>query len=797
MLPHHNIYQNLFTDSKVPMLLICPDTGEILSANHAAALFYGYKQKRLTTFNINKINQLSAEEVKLEIARAKKLERNHFIFKHRLATGDIRDVEVYSSPVMYHKRKLLFSVIHDITDRIKAERQVNLYAQLFTASTDMLAVVSNEHIYLAANQAYLDMLAKTHAQVIGWHTRDVLGHPTYESHLSYFEQAISGKVVQFERRFINRNGNQMDTEIRYFPFFDNHGHQIGVVGAMRDITDKKLQEEQLKLSATVYQSTAEGIVISNKLGQIIDVNLAFTQLCGKNKMELIGKDFLDLFAITELPNTNCDMEIFNQDKTWRGEVKLKHINQPPLPVWATISPVNSEHQQHYVSIFRDITYYKKTSAQLEFLAHHDALTQLPNRALLNARLELCLQRAQRIKNKVYVLFIDLDRFKSINDSLGHKAGDTLLIKVAKRLKLSVRQHDTVARVSGDEFVVIIEAELTSFNIGQSLQRLIDAFSEPFELEGRSLFVTASIGVSQYPNDGVKTSELISNADAAMYTAKQKGRNQFSLFSEEQAFKLKQQTDIENALRGALQREEFELFFQPQIKLFNSDCLGLEVLLRWTHPELGEISPSVFIPMAEQLGLIWELGSWVLRKACEQGKRWHDNDIAFGQLAVNVAGMQLQHGQFYKEVAHVLTSTGFSPDKLELEITEDFVMNQAEDSIHQLDSIRQLGVDIAIDDFGTGYSSLSYLKQLPVNKLKIDRSFVNDLEKDSDSKVIISSIIALGQAMHLNVIAEGVESKIQAETLMDEGCEQAQGFLYGRPMSAGAAEQWLINNKPKH
>ncbi len=668
---HQNIYKNLFTDSQVPMLLILPDTGGIVSANQAAAKFYGYDKQQLSLLNINQINLLTREEIQQEIQRTKKLERNHFIFQHKLANGDTRDVEVYSSPVFFRNQKLLFSVIHDISDRVKAEKQVNLYAQLFTASTDMLAVVSNQHIYLAANQAYLDMLSKTKDEVVGQHTKQVLGEEIYQAYLGYFNQAITGEVVQFERRFINHQGKLIDMEIRYFPFYNSHGKQSGVVGVLRDISQKKRDEEQLA-----------------------------------------------------------------------------------------------------------------------FLAHHDALTQLPNRLLLNARLEQCIQQTKRTLAPLYVLFIDLDRFKSINDSLGHKAGDCLLVSVAQRLKQAVREQDTVARVSGDEFVVIIDSQSDDFDIELTLERLVAAFHEPFNLDGHSLFVTASIGISQYPGDGEHPNELISNADAAMYSAKQLGRNQYSHFSQQQASEFRKRTSIEHALRGAIQRDEFDIVFQPQIRLFNAECLGLETLLRWHHPELGEIPPSLFIPMAEQLGLMWELGSWVLTKACEQGQSWLNQGIEFGKLAVNIAGMQLKHGDFYREVATILKHTGFPARHLEIEITEDFVMSQAKESIDQLNQLRELGVDIAIDDFGTGYSSLSYLKQLPINKLKIDRSFVNDLDTSSDNKVIISSIIALGHAMDLKVIAEGVETRCQAETLLDEGCEQAQGFLYGKPMPAEQVQVWL-------
>ena len=665
-----DIYQGLFTDSQVPMLLILAETGEIIKANKAALRFYGYSAAQIIQLKINDINQLTPEQVQLEIERAKNLHRNHFVFKHSLANGDIKNVSVYSSPVVFNNRKLLCSIIHDITARTQAENQLNIYAQLFTSSNDMLAVIDSEYTYLAANHHYLEMLMKSDVEVIGKSVKEVLGERNFHSYCSYMKRAMNGEFVLYERQFITPNNFKMEIEIRYFPFIKDDV-QAGIVGVFRNISEKK-----------------------------------------------------------------------------------------------------------------------QTSEKLAYLAHHDILTDLPNRLLLQERLEQHTHRAQRLGNLVYVVFIDLDRFKSINDSFGHSVGDALLVSVADRLKKIIRISDTVARISGDEFIVIFETSEKPFEIIQALNRLLKAFNTPFNVENHSLSVTSSIGVSQYPGDSDKPSQLISNADIAMYHAKQQGRNQFSFFSKDKADQIKRQNQIENALRGALKRNEFELFFQPQVSLPERKCIGFEVLLRWCHSELGYISPAVFIPIAEQMGIMWELGSWVLRQSCEQGKQWLDLGINFGKLAVNISGVQLKHSNFCGDTKKILSQTGFNPGNLEIEITESFVMNQVEDSISQLWILRELGVDIAIDDFGTGYSSLSYLKRLPINKLKIDRSFISDIDKDDDSMIITKSIIALAQAMHLQVIAEGIEESCQADILISLGCKQVQGFLYSKTMPAKDVTFWL-------
>jgi len=655
------------------MLIILPGSGEIIDANPAAVEYYGYSKDKLTRKYITQINQLSQAEVAREMRKAKEMKRNHFIFKHKLSCGAVRDVEVYSSPITVKSEKYLFSVIHDVTSRIEAENQLKIYAKLFTSSNDMLAVIDTQQTYLAANDHYLELLELPSEQVIGSKICDVLGDDSFHFAEPYIQKALQGEPVVYERRDVTPN-KVTYLEIRYFPFTDIDGKMSGIVG-----------------------------------------------------------------------------------------------------------------------VFRDVTEMKKASERMSYLAHHDMLTGLPNRLELQERLHQYIARAKRFETLLYVLFIDLDRFKNVNDSMGHATGDKLLIEVAMRLKSCIRSTDVVSRVSGDEFVAVIEVSERGDQISHTLRRLREALSRPFIVENSSLYVSASIGVSQYPDDSDNPVGLISNADIAMYRAKQDGRNQISFFSREEAAYLQQCSQIENALRGVMERNELELYFQPQVGIQDKSCQGLEVLLRWTHPELGEISPSVFIPMAEQLGLIWEMGAWILREACQTANLWRGKGVPFGKIAINISGVQLRKTDFYDEVISILNETGLPPSYLELEITESFVMSQAEDSMAQLRRLRSSGIQIAVDDFGTGYSSLSYLKQLPLDRLKIDRSFVADIDSSEDSQTLVLSIIALAKAMRFKVIAEGVETEAQEKFLIENGCEHAQGFFYHHPMSTMKTEELLSQN----
>lgn len=425
----------------------------------------------------------------------------------------------------------------------------------------------------------------------------------------------------------------------------------------------------------------------------------------------------------------------------------------------------------------------RRAVEVENLARRDYLTGLPNRALLAERLEHALALADREDHTLAILFLDLDRFKHINDSMGHSVGDHLLKQVARRLSAVVRREDTLVRMGGDEFVVLMEYLHHERDAALLADKVIQSLADPIEVNGLPVYLTTSIGISLYPRDARSAEGLISNADAAMYRAKESGRNAYQFYTPELTRIAHEQVTLVSDLKHALERQELELHYQPQVDIADGRLFGVEALLRWRHGNAGLVTPDRFIPLAEDTGLIIPIGEWVLREACCQAQRWLDAGFPLERISVNLAGPQIQRGHIVATVERILADTGLPPDRLELEVAESFVMGQEDAAIATLRRLRRLGITIAVDDFGTGYSSLSRLKQLPIDRLKIDRSFVQDLPHDEDDSAIARAVIALGHSLGLRVIAEGVETAAQAQFLLDEGCQEAQGYYYSRPMPA--------------
>ncbi len=433
------------------------------------------------------------------------------------------------------------------------------------------------------------------------------------------------------------------------------------------------------------------------------------------------------------------------------------------------------------------------SADMEHLARHDHLTRLPNRALFAERLQQVLAAAQRDRHQLAVLFLDLDRFKHVNDSLGHSAGDQMLEKISARLSAALRAEDTLARMGGDEFVVLMNHIHHERDAAHLAEKIIQMLSEPIEIQGMKLHLTTSIGISIYPQDAETAETLTSNADAAMYRAKSAGRNTYQFYTPELTRIAHEQVMLSGELKHALERQELELVYQPQYHLHNDRVFGMEALLRWNHQQMGLIMPDRFIPLAEETGLIIPIGAWVLQEACRQARQWLDAGLPLQRISVNLAGAQIQRSNFTQTVRRALQETGLPAHKLELEVTESYIMGQTDILVGVLKSLRHQGVTISVDDFGTGYSSLARLKRLPIDRLKIDRSFVRDLPFDEDDTAIARAVIALGRSLGLRVIAEGVENAEQADFLRQEGCHEAQGYYYSKPVSAAAATEILAGN----
>ena len=575
----------------------------------------------------------------------------------------------------------------------------------------------------------------------------------------------------------------------------------GSIWVYADITARKEAEEKLRLSATVLEHIADGVMVVDAKGIIVTVNPAFTQITGYTEAEALGRhSSLNRSARHDAAFYQALWDELIASGFWRGEVWHQRKNGEVYLEWLTISAVRDTRAvtTHYVGVFSDITLIKESQEKLDHMAHHDPLTALPNRLLFHDRLQHALLRAARDQEQLAVLFLDLDRFKNVNDTLGHHVGDELLQKVAGQLAARLREGDTLARLregdtlarlGGDEFIVLLEGIDGEYGATQVAEKLMTMFDQPFTVAGHELFVTCSVGISLYPDDALDLNMLIRNADVAMYQAKARGRNGYRFYAPSMTGEGVERLRLETFLRRSLEKNEMFLNYQPQVEIDTGRLVGVEALVRWNHPELGLVPPARFIPLAEDSGFINQLGKWVLDEACRQMMRWQAQGLHVPKMAVNLSVKQFERGSIAGMVADILQETGLEPQRLQLEVTESVIMNTG-DALGFINDLHAIGVGLAIDDFGTGYSSLAYLKQLPVQTLKIDRSFIKDISTDVNDEAIAIAIIQLGKSMQLSVIAEGVETEEQAAFLLRHGCKLAQGYFYSRPVLAqDMLERW--------
>lgn len=556
----------------------------------------------------------------------------------------------------------------------------------------------------------------------------------------------------------------------------------------------RLSRERARLRSLI-DSIPDLIVFRDADGVCLGCNRAFATYMGRSEQELIGSKDPQLPPAREHDadqDADEDNGTHNEDDA-RDEEWIRHPDGSEV-LFETIDTPLYDGEGGIIGsidISRDITERKQAETELAHQARHDPLTALPNRLLLDELLTHAIERAQRAKSLFALLFFDLDRFKNINDTLGHPAGDVLLRVMADRLRAGLRDGDIVSRLGGDEYVVVLENISGPQQAAQVADKVLGWLSQPLMLEQREVSVSGSIGIGVYPNDGKDVTTLMKNADSAMYMAKQLGGNGYQFYTPELTDKAQRFFAMEAALRHSIHREQLQLHYQPQFNIDSGDLVGAEALLRWNHPERGLISPVDFIPLAEETGLIVDIGAWVLRTACQQAVQWQRAGAGLCQLSVNLSPKQVSDSKLIQTVANIIEQTGIPPATLKLEITESGIMSHPEQAEQILTDLKALGVSLSIDDFGTGYSSMSYLKRFPVDELKIDRSFIRDIPKDRDDAAIAAAIIALGHSLRLGIVAEGVETRAQQDFLTKQHCHKAQGYLYSRPLDAVAFAQRFL------
>jgi diguanylate cyclase (GGDEF)-like protein/PAS domain S-box-containing protein len=645
-------------------------------------------------------------------------------------------------------------------------------------------------------------------RIFGFRSEEVLGRSPYDFLIPPERRPHVRSALDWERagdetiRVVNENmtkdGRRIWCEWFNSPMRDAGGQVTRVLAMAQDVTTRLAAEQELRLWSNVLSHSVEGIFICDTDQRILKVNSAFERLTGYRAEEVIGQNPRLLQSGRQGPAFYSTMwNTLLAKGTWSGEIWNRRKCGELYLEWLSISVVYDDNQSiaNFVGIFSDITERKSAEERVTRLARFDALTELPNRVLLADRLEQAIKTAQRAGTRVGVAFIDLDRFKEVNDSLGHNAGDELLQTVARRLGDAVRADDTVARMGGDEFVVVFQHLQDGAQATTCVTALLQALRPPVELEGHEITITASVGISMFPDDARDAQELLRNADAAMYQAKGDGRARFHFYTGTLNQRALNLLSVENGLRRALERQEFVLHYQPQICLTTGELIGAEALIRWNHPEQGLVMPGTFIPIAEERGLIRAIDEWVIGEAVRQLAAWRNTPCHSLPIAVNVSAAPFHERDFVERVARTIAACGVNPAQLEFELTEGLMMKDVDASVEVMKRLHEMGFRISIDDFGTGYSSLNYLRRFPIQKIKIDQSFVREMAAYPESGRLVRGIVVLAKSLGLKVLAEGVETGEQLRLLREQDCDEAQGFLFGKAAPAAHFESLAQRWKP--
>lgn len=789
------------------MILVDPSRGEIVDANRAACAFYGYAHDELIGMNLTRINTLTLEEIGRALRQAHLERRSHFDFQHRLASGEVRDVEVYSSPVDWGGRPLLFSIVHDVTERKrtykalqeseKSLKEGQQLAHLGTYALDLATGIWSASETLdeifGINKGY-------EHTVKGW---SALIHPDdHDKITTYFVNEVAG------------NGNHFDTEYRIIRKNDGaerwvHGlgklelDARGVIttfrGTIQDITEEKKARKQLDLAAKVFAQASEGIVLTDAKGSILEVNEAFTRITGYTRDEVLSKN-------PRILNSGRQSKAFYDEMwgrllekgMWSGELWNRTKNGRVYAEALTITALrnSSGDIEQYIGLFSDVTPIKEQESKLENIARYDQMTGLPNKAMLGGFLHQALAHASRRGRMVTIVSIDLDKFKAINDRHGRSIGDQFLVSVARRMKLALRQNDNLAHLGGDEFVAVLPELANVKDTRKALAHLLKVASDPVEIGDLILQVSISAGVTYFPQkEEMDAGQLLRQANHAMCQAKQEGGNRCNIFDTERDLSVRERHESLGRIRQALEANEFLLYYQPKVNMSTGAVLGAEALIRWLHPERGLLPPAEFLPVIEGHPLASEIGIWVIDHALTQMEHWRADGFDI-PVSVNIGAEQLQQSEFVDLVSSLLAAhPAIPPSMLQIEVLESSEFLDIDLASQIIRACQKLGVLFAFDDFGTGYASLAYLRKLPVDVIKIDQTFVREILDNPDDAAIVEAILAISTVFRCQTIAEGVETVEHGLRLLRLGCKVAQGYGIARPMHPRDLPAWASTWRP--
>jgi diguanylate cyclase (GGDEF)-like protein/PAS domain S-box-containing protein len=770
------------------------DTGQIIDVNRRMSELYGHTHAEALTLKVEQLSlgtsPYAREDALMWRRKAREEGPQTFEWIARTRTGALFWTEVSVRFAVIGGQARFIVGVRDIAERKATERALRESEERFRilheASFGGISI-HDQGVILECNQGLADLTGFPVEELIGMNGllliapqwRDLVTRHIRDSHAKAYE--VEG---------LRRDGTVYPLEIqgKSIPY---RGRMVRVA-EFRNITDRRRAEERQRLAAAVFEAAREAIVVTDIDGNIVAVNPAFIAMIGYTESEARGQSLRMLQSDRQSETYyHAIWRTVARDGVWQGEFWSRRKNGDLFLALTTFGEVRDTANQltHYVIVATDITHQKETEQRIEHLAYYDALTDLPNRALLTQRAELALALAGRRREEVAVLFLDLDRFKEVNDSLGHAEGDTLLVQAAARLRELTRETDTICRLGGDEFVLLLP-DTGQPGAARLASKLVTAFGQPFVVAGHSLRVTVSAGIALYPHDGTTFNELLKNADTALYRAKHEGRNTWVFYARDMNVATFERLVLESQLRKAIDSGQLRAYFQPKVRLSDGGLAGAEALVRWLHPDHGLIPPGRFIPVAEASDLIVDLGNWMLTEVCRQLAVWRGAGLPPLTVAVNLAARHFRDPGFIEHIEQLLAAHGLPAQALELELTESSLLETGARTAETFLALRRLGLGLAIDDFGAGYSNLGYLKRLPLTALKIDQSFVRDLVTDPDGRILAATIVALGHGLGLKVVAEGVETEEQRRILLDQGCDWAQGYLFDPPMPAEPFADWL-------